>query len=51
VRVDTGEEPSRGRTYVDLWERAGWEPSCHVGVDIRAEDFLALLIDRVNSLG
>jgi inosine-uridine nucleoside N-ribohydrolase len=51
VRIDTGDDLSRGRTYVDLWGRAGWEPSCHVGVDIRAEDFLALLVERVNSLG
>src|ERR671934_2859938 len=51
VRVDTGDELSRGRTYVDLWRRAGWEPSCHVGVAIQAEDFLGLLIERLNSLG
>ncbi|HYY03373.1 MAG TPA: nucleoside hydrolase [Gaiellaceae bacterium] len=51
VRVDTGDELSRGRTYVDLWRRAGWKPSCHVGVAIQAEDFLGLLIERLNSLG
>jgi inosine-uridine nucleoside N-ribohydrolase len=50
VRVDTGPELSRGRTYVDLWGRARWEASCHVGVDIRADDFLELLVERVNSL-
>ena len=27
VVVDTGGELSRGRTYVDLWGRAGWEPN------------------------
>jgi inosine-uridine nucleoside N-ribohydrolase len=50
VRIDTGGELSRGRTYVDLWGRAQWDGSCHVGVDIRADDFLELLVDRVNSL-
>jgi inosine-uridine nucleoside N-ribohydrolase len=50
VRVDTGGELSRGRTYVDLWGRARWEPNCHVGVDIRSEDFLDLLVRRLNAL-
>jgi pyrimidine-specific ribonucleoside hydrolase len=49
VMVDTGPELSRGRTYVDLWRRAGWEPNAHVAVDIRADDFLDLLIERLNS--
>ena len=50
VRVDTGPELSRGRTYVDVWRRAGWEPNAHVAVDIRADDFLDLLVERLNSL-
>jgi inosine-uridine nucleoside N-ribohydrolase len=50
VKIDTGPEISRGRTYVDLWRRAGWEPNAHVAVDIRAEDFLDLLVGRLNSL-
>ncbi len=50
VKVDTGPELSRGRTYVDVWGRAGWEPNAHVAVDIRAEDFLDLLVERLNSL-
>jgi inosine-uridine nucleoside N-ribohydrolase len=50
VRVDAGPELSRGRTYVDLWRRARWEPNAHVAVDIRAEDFLDLLVERLNSL-
>jgi pyrimidine-specific ribonucleoside hydrolase len=50
VKVDTGPELSRGRTYVDLWRRAGWEPNAHVAVDIRAENFLDLLVERLNSL-
>jgi inosine-uridine nucleoside N-ribohydrolase len=51
VKIDTGGELSRGRTYVDLWGRAQWNGSCHVGVDISAGDFLDLLVERVNSLG
>ena len=50
VEVDTGPELSRGRTYVDLWRRAGWEPNAHVAVDIRADEFLDLLVERLNSL-
>ncbi len=38
VVVDCGGELSRGRTYVDLWGRAGWEANAHVGVDIDARD-------------
>jgi inosine-uridine nucleoside N-ribohydrolase len=49
VKIDTESELSRGRTLVDLWGRAGWEPNAHVGVDIRADDFLDLLVERLNS--
>jgi len=51
VRVDTGAELSRGRTYVDRWGSAGWEANCHVAVDIDAERFLELLIERIGGLG
>ncbi|HUH81709.1 MAG TPA: nucleoside hydrolase [Solirubrobacteraceae bacterium] len=51
VRIDTGPELSRGRTYVDLWGSAGWEPDCEVAVDIDAERFLKLLVERVGRLG
>jgi inosine-uridine nucleoside N-ribohydrolase len=51
VIVDTGPELSRGRTYVDLRQRAGWEPNCHVAVDIDSERFLELLISRISALG
>jgi inosine-uridine nucleoside N-ribohydrolase len=49
VVIDTGPELSRGRTYVDLWRRADWEPNVHVGVDIRADAFLDLLVERLNT--
>jgi inosine-uridine nucleoside N-ribohydrolase len=49
VKIDTDSELSRGRTLVDLWRRAQWEPNCHVGVDIDADGFLDLLVERLNS--
>jgi inosine-uridine nucleoside N-ribohydrolase len=51
VRIDTGAELSRGRTYVDLRGVADWQPTCHVAVDIDAERFLELLIGRIAGLG
>jgi inosine-uridine nucleoside N-ribohydrolase len=50
VIVDTGPEPSRGRTHVDL-RGDRWEANAHVAVGIDAERFLALLVERINSLG
>jgi len=51
VRVDTGGELSRGRTYVDLWSVTDWEPRSHVAVDVDSVRFFELLIDRVARLG
>jgi inosine-uridine nucleoside N-ribohydrolase len=51
VVVDTGPELSRGRTYVDRWGAAGWRANCHVAVDVDAERFLELLVERIGSLG
>jgi len=51
VVVDTGGELSRGRTYVDLWGRAHWEPNAHVAVDIDAQGFIDFLVERLSSLG
>jgi pyrimidine-specific ribonucleoside hydrolase len=51
VIVDTGPELSRGRTYVDLWGRAGWEANCHVATDIDSAKFLDLLVERIEALG
>jgi inosine-uridine nucleoside N-ribohydrolase len=51
VRIDTGGELSRGRTNVDRFNRMGWEPNCQVAVDIDAERFLELLVERIASLG
>jgi inosine-uridine nucleoside N-ribohydrolase len=51
VRIDTGGELSRGRTNVDRWDRMGWEPNCHVAVDIDSDRFLELLAERIAGLG
>ena len=51
VKVDTGPEPSRGRSYVDLWDRTGWDDRCEVAVDVDSERFLELLIERISRLG
>jgi inosine-uridine nucleoside N-ribohydrolase len=50
VVVDCGGELSRGRTYVDLWRRTGWEANAHVGVEIDGNGFLEFLLERVMSL-
>jgi inosine-uridine nucleoside N-ribohydrolase len=50
VKIDTESELSRGRTLVDLWGRAKWEANCRVAVDVDAEGFCELLIERINSL-
>jgi inosine-uridine nucleoside N-ribohydrolase len=51
VLVDTGPEPSRGRTHVDLHGNMGWEANCHAAVGIDADRFLEFLITRIASLG
>ena len=51
VVVDTGPELSRGRTYVDRWGVASWDPNCHVAVGIDTERFFELLIERIAALG
>ncbi len=51
VRIDTGTALSRGRTNVDRFGHVGWEPNCHVAVDIDAQRFLELLVERVGAMG
>ena len=50
VEIDVESELCRGRTVVDLWKRTEREPNAHVGVDVDADAFLDLLVDRINSL-
>ena len=51
VVVDTGPEPSRGRTHADLSRLSSRPRNCHIAVGIDAERFRALLITRISSLG
>ncbi len=50
VVIDTGPEPSRGRTYVDRWGISEWTPNAHVAVGVDAERFLTLLVERIGRL-
>jgi purine nucleosidase len=50
VEIDVESGLCRGRTVVDLWRRTERQPNAHVGVEIDADGFLELLIERVNSL-
>ena len=49
VIVDTALELSRGRTHVDM-RGDRWERNAHVAVEIDADRFLELLVDRISSL-
>jgi inosine-uridine nucleoside N-ribohydrolase len=49
--IDTGGELSRGRTNVDVRRQTSWPAVHHVAVDVDAERFLALLVERICSLG
>jgi inosine-uridine nucleoside N-ribohydrolase len=51
VRVDCDGELGRGRTNCDLRGRMGWEPNATVAVDIDADGFVELLLERIASLG
>ena len=50
VRIDTGGELSRGRTYVDVWAVTDWERNSHVAVEVDSERFFALLLERIARL-
>jgi purine nucleosidase len=51
VEVELESELNRGRTVVDLWERTDRAPNVHVGVDVDAEAFFELLVERIARLG
>jgi inosine-uridine nucleoside N-ribohydrolase len=51
VEVDCASELCRGRTVVDVWGRTGRAPNAHVGVEVEADAFLELLVERIASLG
>jgi inosine-uridine nucleoside N-ribohydrolase len=49
TEIDVESELCRGRTVVDIWRRSGREPNSNVAVDIDADGFLDLLVERLNS--
>jgi inosine-uridine nucleoside N-ribohydrolase len=51
IDVDCGWEQGRGRTNVDWRGREGSRPNAKVAVDIDADGFAELLLERVSSLG
>jgi inosine-uridine nucleoside N-ribohydrolase len=51
VAIDCVSELCRGRTVVDLWQVTGDAPNAHVGVEVEADAFLDLLVERISSLG
>jgi inosine-uridine nucleoside N-ribohydrolase len=51
VEIECASDLCRGRTVVDLWQRTSREPNAHVAVDVAADAFLDLLVERIGSLG
>jgi inosine-uridine nucleoside N-ribohydrolase len=51
VEIDCESELCRGRTVVDVWRRTGRPANAKVAVDIDAEGFVELLLERIGSLG
>jgi len=51
VEVELESELCRGRTVVDLWSRTDRPPNADVGVEIEADAFFELLLERVTRLG
>ena len=51
VAVECGSDLCRGRTVVDLWRRTGRQPNAHVAVELDAQRFAELVIERVGRLG
>ena len=47
VAVERESELCRGRTVVDLWRRTEREPNARVAVDIDADAFRELLLERL----
>ncbi|MBA2360069.1 MAG: nucleoside hydrolase [Actinobacteria bacterium] len=51
IAIECGSELTRGRTVVDLWKRTGIEPNAHAAVEVDAEAFIRLLLERLSSFG
>jgi len=51
VEIELDSELCRGRTVADRWHRTERAPNAHVGVDIDADAFFELLLERIGTLG
>jgi inosine-uridine nucleoside N-ribohydrolase len=51
VEVETESELCRGRTVADRWRRTDREPNAHVGLEIDADGFFDLLLERIATHG
>ncbi len=51
VEVELESDLCRGRTVVDLWNRTDRPPNAHVGVELDADAFFDLLVERIARLG
>jgi inosine-uridine nucleoside N-ribohydrolase len=49
VAVECRSDLCRGCTVVDVWRRTPNPANCHVAVDVRAEDFLEMLLERLGT--
>ena len=50
VEIETRSRFCDGRTVVDTWRTTGGPDNCDVGIDVDADRFLRLLVDRIASL-
>ncbi len=51
VEIELESDLCRGRTVVDRWKRTNRPPNAHVGVDLDADGFFDLLVERIARLG
>jgi inosine-uridine nucleoside N-ribohydrolase len=51
VEIEQESELNRGRTVVDRWRRTDRAPNAHVGLEIDADAFFELLLERIATLG
>jgi pyrimidine-specific ribonucleoside hydrolase len=50
VEIETASQHCDGRTVVDRWDVMGGPRNCRAGIDVDAERFLELLVDRISTL-
>ena len=50
VEIELESDLCRGRTVVDRWKRTGRPANAHVGIDLEANGFFELLVERIARL-